>query len=507
MQIVWFKRDLRVDDNAALSEAVERGPVLPLYILEPDLWTGRDMGARHYRFLTECVDELDCSLTKLGQPLIVKIGGAVEVLNDLVLRHPIEAIWSHQETWNAWTYERDKAVRKYLIKKQIPWHEPPQNGVIRRLNRREGWSKRWLLNMRQPLFKKPLVMVKIEEKTEVLPGFEGFGLKDDHCHKRQKGGRQEGLSYLFSFLDERGQHYSRKMSSPVTAYENCSRISPYLAFGSLSVREVFKKIEERKEAIAKDNQIDAKNWARSLRAFSSRLRWHCHFIQKLEDEPQLELTNLHSHFDKLRNHQFTQKERAFFRAWKNGETGYPMIDACMRALVSTGWLNFRMRAMLMSFSSYHLWLHWREPALHLAKLFLDYEPGIHWSQCQMQSGTTGINTIRIYNPIKQGIDQDPKGEFVRSWVPELHGVSDGEIHMPWLASERFVNYPNPIVDEKLARRAAAKAVYNLKKVEGYSTIADQVVKRHASRRNISQSLKSNSKLNRAKDFQLKLPLD
>ena len=104
MQIVWFKRDLRVDDNAALSEAVERGPVLPLYILEPDLWTGGDMGARHYRFLTECVDELDCSLTKLGQPLIVKIGGAVEVLNELVLQHPVEAIWSHQETWNAWTY-------------------------------------------------------------------------------------------------------------------------------------------------------------------------------------------------------------------------------------------------------------------------------------------------------------------------------------------------------------------------------------------------------------------
>ena len=507
MQIVWFKRDLRVDDNAALSKAVEHGPVLPLYILEPDLWAGRDMGARHYRFLTECVDELDCSLTKLGQPLIVKIGGAIEVLNHLISRHPVEAIWSHQETWNAWTYERDKAVRKYLERKKIPWHEPPQNGVIRRLNRRDGWSKKWLLNMRQPLVNRPLAMVKIEEKTEVLPNSEGIGLKDDHCHKRQKGGRQEGLSYLFSFLDERGQHYYRKMSSPVTAYESCSRISPYLAFGSLSVREVFKKIEERREVIAKDIQIDAKNWSRSLRAFSSRLRWHCHFIQKLEDEPQLELRNMHSHHNKIRNPKFTDKERVFFRAWKNGETGYPMIDACMRALVSTGWLNFRMRAMLMSFSSYHLWLHWREPALHLAKLFLDYEPGIHWSQCQMQSGTTGINTIRIYNPIKQGIDQDPKGEFVRAWVPELHSVSDAQIHMPWLAAAGPVNYPNPIVDEKAARKAAAKAVYNLKKGEGYSKIAEQVVKRHASRRNANRPSRSKSKLKKIKSPQLKLPLE
>ena len=125
----------------------------------------------------------------------------------------------------------------------------------------------------------------------------------------------------------------------------------------------------------------------------------------------------------------------------------------------------------------------------------------------MQSGTTGINTIRIYNPIKQGIDQDPKGEFVRAWVPELHGVADTQIHMPWLVTGRLINYPNPIVDEKVARRAAAKAVYNLKKGEGYSKIAGQIVRRHASRRNTTQSLKSNSKLKKTKDFQLKLPLD
>ena len=108
----------------------------------------------------------------------------------------------------------------------------------------------------------------------------------------------------------------------------------------------------------------------------------------------------------------------------------------------------------------------------------------------MQSGTTGINTIRIYNPIKQGIDQDPTGEFVRAWVPELHSVSDAQIHMPWLASAGPVNYPDPIVDEKAARKAAAEAVYNLKKGEGYSKIAEQVVKRHASRRNATRSLKS-----------------
>ena len=94
----------------------------------------------------------------------------------------------------------------------------------------------------------------------------------------------------------------------------------------------------------------------------------------------------------------------------------------MRALRHHGWINFRMRAMLMSVASYQLWLPWRQSGEALARLFVDYEPGIHWNQCQMQSGTSGINTVRIYNPIKQGLDHDPEGRFIRQWLPELRDV-------------------------------------------------------------------------------------
>ncbi len=154
----------------------------------------------------------------------------------------------------------------------------------------------------------------------------------------------------------------------------------------------------------------------------------------------------------------------------------------MRALTATGWINFRMRAMLMSFASYHLWLHWRKTALHLAKLFTDYEPGIHYSQVQMQSGTTGINSIRIYNPVKQGIDHDPEGSFIRYWIPELAAMDQEFIHTPWQAPDQLNGYPLPIVDEKTARKAAADKLYGLRKSTDHKETARQIAQKHGSRK-------------------------
>lgn len=488
MQVVWFKRDLRLHDHAALSAAAARGPVLPLYIVEPSLIHAPDFATRHWTFISGCLHELRAALARLGQPLVVRTGEAVDVLDRLVTEWPIEAIWAHEETGNLLSYARDRAVRRWARARGLPFYELPQNGVVRRLPSRDEWHERWEERMTAPQSMPPSSLLPLPIDPGAIPSTADLELPPDTLSECQQPGEAAALATLDDFLRRRSYDYHRALSSPITAWEGCSRLSAYLAWGALSVRTVVQATRVRIAELRHDPDPSAASWVRALAAFESRLHWRCHFIQKLEDEPEIEVRNLVRTYEGMRE---PNERPDLITAWSAGRTGYPFVDACMRALNATGWLNFRMRAMLVSFVCYDLWQHWREPALILARRWIDYEPGIHYPQMQMQSGTSGNPTIRIYNPVKQGIDHDPEGVFIRRWVPELAHVPTAFIHTPWLldrvgqerASCRIGrDYPAPIVDHESACRRARAAIAAVRARPETALEAAAVRQKHGSRR-------------------------
>jgi len=480
--LVWFKRDLRVHDHAPLAAAQSHPDALGLFIIEPEWLCSPECDSSHVDFALGCLLELRAALALRGMPLLVRVGSAVEVLEKLHAEVGFSHVLSHEETGTGWSYQRDLNVAAWCRSQRVLWQEFTQTGVVRRLRSRSGWAKRWQSRMDAPLHVlSDSFNAAVSVAQPDLPTLASLGFAP-HGKTLQTAGEKAAQQTLQSFLQSRGHNYRKAISSPLSAEDGCSRLSPHLAFGTLSMRTVHQATEA---AIASTND---RGLAYALRGFAGRLRWHCHFMQKLEDEPGIEFNNFARACDGLREDDFNQEH---FAAWCAGQTGYPMVDACMRSLKATGWLNFRMRAMLVSFSSYHLWLHWREPGLFLARQFLDFEPGIHWSQMQMQSGTTGINTLRMYSPTKQAQDQDPEGIFIRRWVPELARVPLPYLAKPWtmdISVQRMAgciigaDYPAPIVDDKVALKLAKDRLYGLRQTSAARTEASGVHARHGSRK-------------------------
>jgi deoxyribodipyrimidine photo-lyase len=468
--LVWFKRDLREADHSPLARAAEGAEALGLWLIEPQWVTSAEFDPQHLAFALDCVRPLHDRLARKGLPLLIWRSDALEALDRIHAVWPFDALSSHEETGPGWSWTRDRAVAAWCRARGIVWDETPQTGVVRRLRDRRGWAGRWQTRMEAASvatathYRPPAVTLPADWGARTREALQG---RPTEHRPVPAGGEAPAQQALASFLARGAAGYRANLSSPLTAPRHGSRLSAHLAFGTVSMRTVFQATGQA--------LLDTENPAhrRDLRSFASRLRWHCHFMQKLEDEPQIEWRNFMRACDGLRDgdpsmeaaaHDAQARQR--LRAWQTGCTGYPMVDACMRMLNATGWINFRMRAMLVSFAAYHLWLHWRTPGEHLARQFLDFEPGIHWSQMQMQSGTTGINTLRIYSPSKQAQDQDPTGAFIRHWVPEI-GTRD---------------YPPPIIEERSALARAREVMFGLRRQAVVQAQADEVQARHGSRR-------------------------
>lgn len=478
INVVWLKRDLRLQDNEAISNALSTGkPTLLLYVFEHILLKDNHYSERHFNFIKESINDLNKQLEPHNTKVLSVTSDIQTAFNLIQEFYKIDAIFSHVETGILVTYNRDKEFTRYCRNNFIRWSESKNNGVERGLANRENWLEQWEDYMNQPLLEfnpedSQLLDLSAIAKLESVLTVTDLDTPKDSIF--QKGGSSTAWKYASSFFENRHKDYMFNISKPEASRTSCSRLSPYIAWGNVSIRQIFRKAQNIKEQ---------SNDKRHIGGFLSRLRWQAHFIQKFEMEHTMENESVNKGYQKLKK----SISLKYQQAWKEGQTGFPLVDASMRCLVETGYVNFRMRAMLVSFFTHILWQPWQNASEHLSQQFLDFEPGIHFPQLQMQAGETGINNLRIYNPTLNGLKHDPDAEFIKKWVPELAHLDVPFIHEPYLMTEleqglyNFKlgeDYPEPIVDIKENRKRASDILWNMKKDPEVVKESFRILKRH-----------------------------
>lgn len=462
INVVWFKRDLRLEDNEAIFNALQSSKrLLFLYVFENSLIDDPHYDIRHWNFIKESILDLNEKLSKYNTKILAVNTEVVNAFNQLQNSYKINTVFSHQETGLLVTYNRDKDFARYCRNNNIKWKENSNNGVLRGLLNRLDWLDAWEDYMNKPLIQSSLnesKLINTEEIKFLERGFIVNNLDTPLKHNFQKGGVTFAWKYADSFFEKRHKNYMYHISKPSLSRKSCSRLSPYFAWGNISIRQIYQ------QALAYKTDENK----RHLGAFVSRLRWQAHFIQKFEMEHTMEEASLNKGFHKLKKSISLEYQKA----WKEGKTGFPLIDASMRCLLETGYINFRMRSMIASFFTHILWQPWQDCSQHLSKAFLDFDPGIHFPQLNMQSGETGINDLRVYNPIKNSLEHDEDATFIKKWVPELAHLPTAFIHEPYLMTpldqqfNNFIlgeNYPKPIVNIKTNRKKALDILWGMRK--------------------------------------------
>lgn len=484
--VIWFKRDLRISDHEPIRHAYNLFEIFkknnqacfitPLFIVEPELHKQADYSQKHWACTVDSLHDLHHELEQLESSLVIRTGDAVHIIKAINPTH----MFSTQETGNYWTFKRDIAVKKMCQSMQIRWEECCNAGIVRALKSRDDWQSIHKKRFDREAIKTPSKLPFSNIQSEPLP--------TRFSSVQYPTGRKAAERDLNSFLLSRSSNYRYSLSRPWLAQTYSSRLSMHLAYGALSVFEVFSAIKAAVPSTPKH--------AQGIRAMQSRLYWRDHFIQKLEIEPSIEFDCMHPLMEGMRD----INNQRYLEQWYLGKTGFPLVDACMRCLHQTGWLNFRMRAMVVSFAVYHLWLDWRVIHPLLAQLFADYEPGIHFSQLQMQSGVTGINAIRMYNPIKQSYEKDTEAKFIKHYVPELQHLSSHEVHEPWL----FSDYIRPIVELEAAKQFARRKLSEFRQQPEFTMHAKQVFSQLGSRKRRARKSASHTKSRTSHSKQLSL---
>lgn len=451
--IVWLKRDLRLQDQLPFNAAIHTSkPTLVFYCFEPSLINSPESSERHWRFVWQSLQDMQSQLKKYNITIYIFFE-EVEIVLDILSKHfTINQLFSTLEIGLKVTFERDKIIKTFCRINKILWQEFNQDGIKRGRKNRVGWQtemEKWLYGNPVVNDFSKLIPFKIPQEILKKIGTKKLPTSWKETKKQfQPGGETYAHKYLQSFLKERAKSYSRHLSKPKASRKSCSRISPYLAWGNITARQI---------TLAIDNEAPHSKFPHMFESFKERMWWRAHYLQKFESDCIMEFKPINRAFEKM-TRPFNQQ---LFKAWRDGKTGFPMVDASMRCLTATGYLNFRMRAMLATFVTFPMWQEWKAGAIHLAKLFLDFEPGIHYPQYQMQAGLTGYHPLRIYNPTIQAQQHDKDGVFIYEWIPELRNIPVPLAFEPWKMTsldqqlykcEIGKDYPAPVIDfEKESR--------------------------------------------------------
>ena len=457
--LVWFRgKDLRIADHEPLVRAVEDGEVIPLFVFDPFFFhplRARKLPHR-MQFLLESIAELSTSLASLGSKLICVSGPSITMVPELVERWGVTRVFAHRWT-EPFGRTRDAKIAEAISVPMI-LHEgetlhPP--GTLRTgkgspysvftpfskaLRRQAAISE----PLPPPRTMSPVPRVALLDHKE-MPHIESLGITPNHL--LQKGGEAAGQDRLNSFLKEHAGYYSTGRDQ--LGESATSRLSAHIKFGTLSVRAIWKAVENIKTA-GNDQSIES---------FLNELIWRDFAYSTLWDRPEV----LRVPFRPSWNGFPWRNDPAEWVAWTQGQTGYPVVDAAARQLTETGFVHNRARMITASFLCKHLLIDYRRGESHFLKYLTDGDwaqnnAGWQWSA---GSGCDAQPYFRVFNPFSQGEKFDPNGHYVRKWVPELQHLPNRYIYRPWDAPTEVLskarvtlgaNYPRPIVNHSDARK-------------------------------------------------------
>lgn len=470
----WFRRDLRLADNTALIEAQRHhDAVLPVFVLDPALVRGADIGAPRLAFLLDSLAELARELERLGSRLVVRRGEPSREIVDLLKRTGAVAV-SVNRDYSPYARRRDERVREAVEEKGGRWFETADQLLVEpdTCVKDDGtpytvfgpFSRRWRLVRKEPPQRRPALRSPSQEVFEQargigVPTLDDLGVKVEA--EIERGGEAAAKRRLDRFVDGPLLSYAEDRDFP--GKPGTSRLSAHLKFGTISVRTVFARASD---LLGEDlTNLDPARPPHSLRAaererlrqagvFLNELCWRDFYQAILHHFPHVATGPFQERFATLR---WPESDPELIEAWREGKTGFPIVDAAMRQLAATGWMHNRLRMIVATFLTKTLLVDWRVGERIFMQRLTDGDlaannGGWQWSA---STGTDAAPYFRIFNPISQSQKFDPDGEFIRHWVPELRGAPGKLVHEPWRGSWLGSQaYPSPCVDYSERRQRA-----------------------------------------------------